>query len=252
MKLRTELLSLVLFGSPLLGQGLPPSEQYHLRVEFYLWHPQINQGTIQVGSASTSGTLLDPIADLGIADAHTHEFVATVRLAPTQKLVGSYTPFNYSGSSELVQDVSFNGSTFPVGSQVVSTLTGKYWTAAYEYDFLNSAKGFLGARAGGRLIDYQTSLQSSGSSSSYSATIPLPMLGVAARFYTGKLSVSGEFSAFDIQKNGYELNGAGQFHISDRLAIEGGYRRLKLRGMKGFGFLDLQDSGWHFGGELSL
>jgi opacity protein-like surface antigen len=248
-------LGLVLLGVPAFPQALPPSEAYKLRVEFYEWRPNLT-GDVQQGSTTFDGSLIDLKSDLAFADPHTFEIQGTLQLSPGQKLRGSYTKINYSGATFAPRTLLFGSSVYPTQTSVNSTMTGGYYSAAYEWDFAKSSQGYFGVLLGGRLMSVTTTLldPSLVVSSAASMTAPTPIVGLAGRIYAGKLSLSGDASGLTIgsRGSGYELNGAAQFHVSDRLAVEGGYRYYQIQGRQGLSFLDIHQAGWHFGAELSL
>ena len=79
--------------------------------------------------------------------------------------------------------------------------------------------------------------------------------GISGRTYYGKhLSFEGELGGGTIGDRGkaWIVCMTARFHVSDRLAAVGGYRRISLRGHDDRDFLDVKLSGWLFGGELSL
>ena len=244
-----------LLGTPLWAQSLPAPEQYKLRVEFFEWHPTLTS-QLQFGTTGLPGDLLDLKNDLGIADSNTFEIVGTVQFSPGQKIRGSYTKLDYSGTTNASRTFNFNGSTYTVGSRVLSSLQGSYFQAHYEWDFIKSQGGYLGLMIGGELVRTTASIQAPdlAISSSSDISVPVPTIGAAGRLYVGRISIGGDASGLTIGKRGnlYDLNGAAQFHVSDRLAVEGGYRLFHGKGTQGLQFLTFQQSGWHFGAELSL
>jgi hypothetical protein len=248
------LVLLPLLGTPLQAQSsLPPAEQYKFRVEFYEWHPNLDS---QVQDSDLPGDLLDLKKDLGVTDQHTFELQATIQFSPGQKIRGSYTKVDYSGNAVASRSFNFNGNNYPVGTQVLSTLKGAYYSAQYEWDFLKSSGGYLGLAIGGELVTATASIQAPqlALSSSADASIPVPVLGLSGRLYAGKISLSGDARGLTIGSRGnlYDLNGAAQFHVSDRIALEAGYRFFHAQGQKNLELLTFQQSGWHFGAELSL
>ena len=256
MKARLALaLGLVLLGGRAFPQNVNASEAYKLRVEFYEWRPNLT-GDVQQGGVGFDGSLVDLKSDLGFPDPHTFELQGTLQLSPGQKIRGSYTKIDYTGATFVPRTLLFGSSVYPTGTGVNSTMSGSYYSAAYEWDFTKSTQGYLGVLIGGRLMSVTTTLVDPGLSvsASSSMTAPVPIVGLAGRIYAGKISIGGDASGLTIgsRGNGYELNGAAQFHISDRLAFEGGYRYYQIQGRQGQGFLDIHQAGWHFGAELSL
>jgi hypothetical protein len=83
---------------------------------------------------------------------------------------------------------------------------------------------------------------------------PVPSLGAAARVYAGRLSLDGELSGLSIGSRGtvVEAQASARVHISDRLAVQGGYRMIKMKAEDGLDLGDVRLSGFTFGVELSL
>jgi hypothetical protein len=240
-------------AGPLLAQQtLPPSEQYHLQGEYWRWTPKLTS-TIQKGAG---GTLLDPIADLGFADEKTHEVRAALQFKPGHKLRGSYTPIDYRGDLSAPRSFRFGGSTYTQNERVVTTLKGGYYSASYEFDLLKGPKGYVGGLLGAKYFDVDSVLVApeSGRLERDAEKVPIPVVGLAFRRYVGRISVSGEASGLTIGKRGhmYEVMGAAALHVSDRLAIQAGYRFLKLHGQEAPDLIELRLRGWQFGAQLSL
>ncbi len=83
---------------------------------------------------------------------------------------------------------------------------------------------------------------------------PFPVLGLATRVYTGRLSLGGELTGLTLGKKGtvYEVVVSTQLHVSDRLAITGGYRLVHVRGESAPDSVFFEQKGWRFGAELDL
>ena len=248
-------LLLLLAALPSVAQSGPPAEDYKLRVEVYRWSPTLTS-QLQEGASGQPGTLLDPKVDLGINDTKTFEAAGTLRLSPRLKLRASYTRLNYSGDTQASRTFLFDGNSYNINTHVISSLKGAYYTGDVEWDFVKNQSAYLGLLVGGKLISLDANLSAPDQalSSATSTRVPVPVLGLAGRAYAGRFSLSGEASGLTIGKRGnvYELNGALQFHFSDRLAVEGGYRLLHIKRDRDLEFLSVQQSGWHFGGEISL
>jgi hypothetical protein len=249
-------LAFALLGTPLLAQStLPPAEQYKFLVAYYYWKPTL---TSQVRSSTTAvhGDLLDAKQDLGITDTSTFQIFAVVQLGLGQRLRGSYTKVDYSGNTFAPRPFTFNGVSYGMNNQVLTTIKGAYYQAAYENDFIKRSTGYLGFTIGGELWSGTTSITAPefGLASAADVSVPVPTVGLTGRVYQGKFSFGGDASGLTIGDRGtaYDLNGAVQFHISDHLALEGGYRYVHINGQDNLNFLYFHQSGWHFGAELSI
>ena len=80
------------------------------------------------------------------------------------------------------------------------------------------------------------------------------VVGVVGRAYAGRLSVEGEFAGFSFGDRGsvYEFDSGAHFHLSDRLAVQAGYRVVSAKPKDGSNLVNFRLGGWHFGVELSL
>jgi hypothetical protein len=83
---------------------------------------------------------------------------------------------------------------------------------------------------------------------------PAPVIGAASRVYAGRFSLEGELSGLTIGDRGtvYEGQVSVRVHVSDRVAVQGGYRKLKIKAKDGLDLGDLHLGGFQFGVELSL
>ena len=249
-------LFLLTTAGPLLAQQrMPPSEQYHLQGEYWRWTPDLTS-TIAKGSGDVPGTLLDPKADLGFTDEKTYEFRAALQFKPGHKLRGSYTPLDYRGDQATPRTFQFGGSTYTRTERLVTSLKGGYYSAAYEFDVVKGPQGYVGGMIGATYFDVDSVIVAadSGRIERDHERVPIPIVGVAFRRYVGRISLSGEASGLTIGKRGhmYEIMGAAALHVSDRLAVQAGYRKLELHGDRAPDLIDLRLGGWQFGAQLSL
>lgn len=237
---------------------LPPAENYKLRLEGFTWGTRLD-GQIQKGFGSTSGTLLDLTDDLGVADERTYGAGGAIQLKPGLKLRGSYTKIDYAGDTTARQTFRFGDDQYFINERILTSIKGKYYTAALEWDFVKKPQGFFGVFIGGKILDGDFVVVSPGAGKRdvESGVGGLPVLGIATRLYSGRrFSAETEYSGMSIGSRGsvWELNLSARLHLSDRLAAMGGYRRLRLRGepTKGRDSVEVKLSGVVFGLELSL
>jgi len=247
-----------LFASRIEAQILPPAEGYKLRLEGFTWGTALD-GQIQKGFGSTSGTLLDLTDDLGVADERTYGAGGAIQLKPGLKLRGSYTKIDYAGDTNARQTFTFGEDQYFIDERIVTSIKGKYYTAALEWDFVKRPQGFFGVFIGAKILDgdFVVVAPGAGKRDVESGVGGLPVLGIATRLYSGRrFSVETEYSGMSIGSRGsvWELNLSARLHLSDRLAGMGGYRRLRLRGepTEGRDSVEVKLSGVVFGLELSL
>jgi hypothetical protein len=245
----------LLAAIPVQAEDGAPQERYTLRVEYREWRPTLTS-EVQFGTDLVPGTVLDLKQDLGIEDERTFEAHGRLQIAPGHKLRFSVTPISYAGDTVARRSFAFNGRTYTVSTRVVSSLEGKLYTAGYEWDLVRRPQGYFGIFIGGQLFDGDASLAAPalGFDEQRSNNTPVPVLGAAARVYSGRLGLEGEFSGLTIGDRGhaYELAASARLYLSDRLALQGGYRLLKLQGEEQPDFLRVRLGGFTFGVELSL
>jgi hypothetical protein len=243
-------------AAPVVAQArVPFPEQYRLRVEYRFFPNQLT-GEIQNGFGDISGTLIDVEADLGIPENDTWQGLAVYQFKPGHKIRGSYTPLDYDGIVIAGRDLTFGETTFLASSRLVTSMKGVYYTGAYEYDFVSSTWGFIGGLIGAKVFDVDTLLvgPEQGLREQETLRTPIPVLGLVSRFYVGGFSVEGEVSGVTLGSRGHllEADASARIHVSDRLAVTGGYRKLLMKGVDEPDTIDIGISGWTWGFELSL
>jgi hypothetical protein len=236
--------------------GGPPQESFGIRLEYREYRPTFT-GDIQKGFGDEEGTLVDVVDDLGIEDDRTFEGRITLQFKPGHKLRGSYTPLDYAGDVESAQrDFTYGETEFQGREPVVTRIKGGYYSAAYEFDFIRGPRGFLGATLGAKVVDLDATLVApeQGRREQDTLRAPVPAVGAVTRIYAGRVSLEGELSGFTLGDKGtlIEFDASARVHFSDRLAVGGGYRYLKVKAQDDRDFGDLSLSGWHFGLEISL
>lgn len=236
--------------------GGPAPEDYGLRFEYLDFRATL-AGEVENGSGEVEGTALDLADDLGIGSEGIREFRASLQFKRGHKLRGSYTSIDFGGDVPGVDEAfQFGLTSFPRDTQVATSLKGTLYSAEYEWDLMRRSSGHLGLLLGARIADIDALIVApdEGLREQDTLTAPVPVIGLTARIYRGRLSVQGEVCGLTIGKRGTLVDavGAVRFHVSDRMAIGAGYRRLDLRGEDGPDVLDMVLDGWQFGVELSL
>lgn len=247
----------VIAGSALAGaQELAPPENFRMRIEYSRWDPTFD-AEIQKGSGDRSGTLVDGKDDLGLADKRTFEGRGILKLRPGHKIRVGYTRLDYDGDVERARrPFLFEDTFYRKDSRIVTSLKGAYYAADYEFDLFKGRWGHLGGIVGAKVFDVDSVIVAPAEGKRDNGTLraPIPVLGTSMRVYLGRVSLAGEFSGLSIGKRGYLYEGgvSGRAHLTDRLAIGMGYRRLQLRGEDSPDLIRLRMGGVHFGIEMSL
>jgi hypothetical protein len=235
---------------------LPAPERFRLRVEYRDFHPELT-GEVQKGAGGEPGTLIDVKRDLGVSDRRTFEVRGAIQLKAGHKLRLSYTRLHYEDDvEEARRSFTFGNTRFERFSPLTTRLNGAFYTAEYEWDLVKAPRGFAGVLLGAKAVDVDWLILSSpeGKRETDTTRAPTPVVGAAARFYAGRVSLEGELSGLTIGDRGtvYEVQFSARLHVSDRLAVQGGYRMLKIKAKDGLDLGDLRLSGFQFGAELSL
>jgi hypothetical protein len=245
----------VLPASALAQDENPPPEHYSLRLEYREYRPTVT-GDLQMGGVEEEGTLLDLVDDLGIQDDRTFDARAIFKVKTKHKLKGAYMPIDFAGDQAATRNFVFKDTTYFRDDRVATTMKGVLWSGDYGYEFYQGPYGFLGGLLGARIMDVDIVLVNVATSERQidSSVTPLPVIGIEGRGYAGKLSLEAEFAGLGIGSMGsyYEFEGSARFHISDRLAVQGGYRLFSASVEDDPDLFKLRMSGWQFGLELSL
>jgi hypothetical protein len=240
---------------PTLAGDLPPEEQYKLRGEYLWWRPNL-ESQVQATRGSVTGSLIDLQDDLGIQDERTFQVRGSLQFAPGHKLRFSYTPLDYAADLDVGRTFSFLGQTYTLSTQVQSSLKGKLYFGAYEFDLVKTPQGYLGVMLGAQYFDGGVAIAAPeiGVRESLEPTVPVPVVGVTGRGYVGKLSFEGELNGLTIGERGhaYEFSVGARFHVSQKLAGTAGYRRVNIEGHDNEDLLKFKMGGFTFGLELSL
>jgi hypothetical protein len=247
-------LSLSLVPAAVRSQELPPAERYHLRGEYWRWDVNLTS-ELQKGFGDDPGTVISGEDTLGLTGGGTNVIRGAIRFGASSKIRGSWTQLDYTGSQESPQTFTFGGETFFVGDVVTTRVKGAIYTLDFEYDFVKRREGYMGFYLGALYLDSDSVLVSGAKQVAQTGQVPLPMVGLSGRTYYGRrFSFEGEFGGGTIGSRGkaWLVSFTARFHLSDRLAAVGGYRRLSLKGNDDRDSLDVKFSGWLFGGEFSL
>jgi hypothetical protein len=194
--------------------------------------------------------------DLGLGDERTFDVAGALQFRSGHKLRGSYTRLKYDGDLTARRTFRFDDTIFTRASRVVTTVRGSYFTGEYEFDIVKGPRGYLGGLAGAKVfdLDYVIVAPEHGDRETDTQRVPIPVLGLVGRVYTGRLSFSGEFSGLTLGQRGsvWEYDFSARLHVSDRMAIQGGYRSLTLHAKDKPDLIDMKLGGWSVGLELSL
>jgi YfaZ precursor len=249
-------LALALIGGSASAQDpdiRPPAERYRLRLHYNTSKPELT-GDARKGTADSD--FIDFNEDLGFQDERTFDARGIIQFRRGKKLRLSYTALDYQGDQDAPKTFTYGDTRYERFTRVRSSAKGAYYSADIQWDFVQRPWGFLGLIVGAKAIDVDVNVVDVADNAREVDTfrVPIPVAGIAGRAYSQKFSLEGEISGLSVGARGhmYDANGTVRFHVSDRLALQAGYRLLKLTGKDNDDELNLRMAGWQFGLELSL
>jgi hypothetical protein len=245
----------LLLAVPRVGgaQELAPPEHYVLRVEYVRWLPSVS-GEVQ--KSEFEENRVDIAEDLGVEQKDVNEFKAALRLGGRHKLRGAYSRLDLDGDVVLSRAFVFDGTFYRVDERTLTGLKGTLWSGDYQLDVVRGSWGFLGLLIGARFLDVDAVIVQPESGRRETGTLraPVPVLGASGRLYAGRLSLSAEISGLTIGSRGtlYDAEGYARYHVTEKLAVGGGYRLLSVRGEDDAEFIHIRQHGARLSVELSL
>ncbi len=249
-------LALALIGGSASAQDpdiRPPAERYRLRLQYRTYMPVLT-GDTRKGSEDVN--FVDFNDDLGFQDERTFDARGIIQFRRGAKLRVSYTPLDYQGDQNAPRTFTYGSNRYERLTRVVSSVKGAYYSADIQWDVVKRPWGFLGLIVGAKAIDVDANVVDVADNVREVDTyrVPIPVAGITGRAYSQKFSIEGEISGLTAGKRGhmFDADGTARFHVSDRLALQAGYRLLRITGKDDNDELNLRLGGWQFGIELSL
>jgi len=201
--------ALLLLASPASAQFVPrplndpaTGETYHIEGGVGFWFPgaQMVVSSESLGIVGTPAEqLIDLKSDLGLTDQHFSELHLVLRPSNTSKFRLQYIPINYTQSAVIRRTIVFNGQRYSVGLPVNSSLSWKAYRFGYEYDFVQTNRGYAGFLVEAKYTDVQVELDSPITSEFARAQAPIPALGGIGRVYVvPNISITVDISGFKL------------------------------------------------------
>ncbi len=199
-----------------------------------VWIPTF-EGELRVDDGSVTGTEMDLQDDLGIDDEYFPGAEAFFGIGDHEITV-SFSQIDLSGSKKISKDITFNGDTYPAGTNVDSELTTSMIDLEYQYKFLNLENilaGFsLGLIAKVKFFDGEFNLSSSAVESREDIQVPVPMLGLGA-----KIGILADVLEARAKVAGIGYDGSYSYDASADISVNpfpflniyGGYRIMSLK-----------------------
>ncbi|MGB5196637.1 MAG: hypothetical protein WBN64_06180 [Candidatus Deferrimicrobium sp.] len=217
---------LLLAGSAFAASG------FEVGVRGAYWFPKLS-GNAQTNA--TGDTRFDFKDTLGVGDENVPFGEAFLRLGNTTLRVG-YTQFAFDGDKQLTQTVVFNGTTFSVTDNVISSLDLKMLDGEVQFDFLRPDAGVAGFNLGLLLkvkyVDGKVELRSGTTTETKDFKAPIPMIGAAAGAGFLKDMLRVDVRAAGIAYSGNHLvdaDACASFVPLPFVRVQGGYRYIDLK-----------------------
>ncbi len=245
-------LILLSFTSP--AQALPG---FGAGVRGEYWFPDLS-ATAQSVIGGVPETKFDLKDDLGMDDENFASGEAFLRFGRVHLRVG-YTEISYDGNKTLARDIEFNGQTYPVNDNVISSLDVKMLDAEAQIDILRpdlvAASFYVGLIGKVKYVDVEVELSSTAMTEKEDFQIPVPMVGLAAGagFLNDLLRVDARATGMAYSGNHlYEIDAFASIVPFPFFRIQGGYRYIDLKADEDDLFADIELSGPYVGAQLSF
>ena len=219
------------------------------------WFPKLT-GSAQ--TSATGDTRFDFKDTLGVGDENIPFGEAFLRFGNTTIRVG-YAQLDFDGDKQLTQTVVFNGTTYSVNDNVISSLDLKMIDGEVQYDFLRPDVGVAGFNLGLLLkvkyVDGKVELRNSATTESKDFKAPIPMIGAAAGVGFLKDMVRVDARASGVVYSGnhlYDADAYASFAPLPFLRIQGGYRYIDLKIDKDGTLASFKLKGPYVGAQLSF
>lgn len=190
---------------------------------------------VKVTEDSLIGTDIDLVDDLGIADEDFPEARLRWNTGPNSMLRLAYTQVAYSGDKNLERTISFNGSSYVVGTPVSTDLEVDYLRLGWAWQFINIGDGtikigpLLEAKA--FMLDVSLDAPSIGVSESEDFMMALPAIGAILDINLGqKINIFAEISGLPSTDYGhfFDTEIGIKFIPIKNLSIVAGYRIIDI------------------------
>ncbi len=169
----------------------------------------------------------------------------------------SWYDLKFTGSRALNQDITWNGITYTLGTQVDSELRFDVYKLNYQYSVYHTKDVELGVLAGLHVMKAFASINASGinQAQSGSITAPLPLVGLFAEYnFTPRFSAFYSYQSFFIDYQDKVRGGLQDFlfgleyRLFRHFSVGAAYNRFNLNlKLKGDNQTLYVDSGWNGG-----
>ncbi|MGE0865232.1 MAG: hypothetical protein AB7P34_15165 [Vicinamibacterales bacterium] len=249
-------------GAQYRGAGPAPvtGEEYHIEAAYAWWDAQpsliVNSESIDI-----LGTDVNLIEDLGIEKHKLGKLDLVLRPAKKHRFRFQRLPIHYEADGVVQRSFIFNGQSFNVGLPVQTVANFDTYRFGYEYDFLYSSRGFLGAMVDVKYTNVEVELKSPIGEEFTRAAAPIPTFGFIGRVYPlPNLAVTSELSFFRVPDSlAEQLEGDGSYtdfdvnvtyNFNRFIGAQAGYRRVNIFYDVDLDSGTLKFTGLYFGGVV--
>lgn len=226
-------------------------------VRGYYWFPDLS-AKIQTFTPPVTGTKFDAKDDLGVTDENFPAGEAFVRFGRVHLRAG-YMSVSYDGNKMLTRTIVFDGQTYAVGENVVSSLDVKMLDGDVQIDLLRpdfvAASFNLGLIVKVKYVDGTVELTGGGVTETRDFKVPIPMVGLAAGVGILKNTLRAEARVTGIAYSGnhlYEGDVFASFVPFPFFRIQGGYRAIDLKVDEDDIVAELKMKGPYVGAQVSF
>jgi outer membrane protein len=219
------------------------------------WFPKLT-GSAQTNA--TGDTRFDFKDTLGVKDENIPFGEAYLRFGSTTLRVG-YAQITFDGDKVLTQDVTFNGTTYSVDTNVISKLDMKMLDGDVQFDFLRPDVGVVGFNLGLLLkvkyVDGKVELRNTLQTETKDFKAPIPMIGAAAGvgFLKDMVRVDARAAGIAYSRNHlYDADAYASFAPLPFVRIQGGYRYIDLKIDKDGTLASFKLKGPYVGAQVSF
>ncbi|MEO8678222.1 MAG: hypothetical protein ABI665_04200 [Vicinamibacterales bacterium] len=239
----------------------PAGEDYHIEGSLAWWNADPSL-LISSEALGIPGDNVDLIKDLSIVSHKLRKLDLVLRPAKKHRFRFEYLPISYSADTVILRSFVFNGQVYNIGLPVQTTAQFNTSRFGYEYDFLYTKHGFLGALFDLKYTDVNVEISSPlrAQPEFTTAVAPIPTIGIVGRGYLApQVAVNGEVSIFRVPDSLAKDRFDGSYTDVDFnvtynynrfVGAVAGYRRLSVFYQFEKDSGSLKFSGLYFGGVI--
>jgi len=241
------------------GGGI--AENFHIELA-YGWWDATPELLVSSESLGILGSDVDLIGDLGIEKHRLGKIDLVLKPGKKHRLKYQHLPIKYDTDAFPVKrSFIFNGQRYDIGLPVTTAVDFSSDSFGYEYDFIHTSHGYIGASINMKLTTIDVDLQSPIGNEFFQQTAPIPAIGFAGRGYlTPNVSIDAEIAFFRIPNSiEKQIEGDGSYNdfdihttynINKYVGTQLGWRKTTIFYETATDKGDLKFSGLYFGGVV--